>query len=63
MAPWLAGKLGEHMVALPFWVGAACTAAAVAVLLLGRNALAHIDDHDPAPHSITEAQAITLGDD
>lgn len=63
VAPWLAGKLGEHMVALPFWVGAACTAAAVAVLLLGRNALAHIDDHDPAPHSITEAQAITLGDD
>ncbi|MBF6420359.1 MFS transporter [Nocardia farcinica] len=63
VAPWLAGKLGEHMVALPFWVGAACTATAVAVLLLGRNALAHIDDHDPAPHSITEAQAITLGDD
>ncbi|WP_280181443.1 MFS transporter [Nocardia farcinica] len=63
VAPWLAGKLGEHMVALPFWVGAACTAAAVAVLLLGRKALAHIDDHDPAPHSITEAQAITLGDD
>lgn len=63
VAPWLAGKLGEHMVALPFWVGAACTAAAVAVLLLGRNALAHIDDHDPAPHSIIEAQAITLGDD
>ncbi|MBF6234377.1 MFS transporter [Nocardia farcinica] len=63
VAPWLAGKLGEHMVALPFWVGAACTAAAVAVLLLGRNALAHIDDHDPAPRSITEAQAITLGDD
>lgn len=31
-APYLAGKLGEHSIALPFWVGAACTAAAVVVL-------------------------------
>ncbi|MBF6214488.1 MFS transporter [Nocardia puris] len=61
-APWLAGKLGEHMVALPFWVGAVCTAGAVLVLIAGRTALAHIDDHDPAPHSVEEAQAITVGD-
>ncbi|TQM29081.1 MFS transporter [Nocardia bhagyanarayanae] len=61
-APWLAGKLGEHSIALPFWVGAACTAAAVLVLVVGRAALAHIDEHDPAPHSIEEAQAITVGD-
>lgn len=61
-APWVAGKLGEHSVSLPFWLGAAFTAAAVAVLFLGRSALAHIDDHDPAPHSIEEAQAITVGD-
>lgn len=61
-APWLAGKLGEHTVALPFWVGAACTAGAVLVLIAGRAALAHIDDHDPAPHSVEEAQAITVGD-
>ncbi|WP_435591239.1 MFS transporter [Nocardia sp. bgisy118] len=61
-APWLAGKLGEHSIALPFWVGAACTAAAVLVLVVGRAALAHIDDHDPAPHSVEEAQAITVGD-
>ncbi|WKG10035.1 MFS transporter [Nocardia sp. PE-7] len=61
-APWVAGKLGEHNMSLPFWLGAAFTAAAVAVLFLGRGALAHIDDHDPAPHSVEEAQAITVGD-
>ncbi|MFC9968360.1 MFS transporter [Nocardia ignorata] len=61
-APWVAGKLGEHSVSLPFWLGAACTAAGVTVLFLGRGALAHIDDHDPAPHSIEEAQALTVGD-
>ncbi|MCP2278362.1 Predicted arabinose efflux permease, MFS family [Nocardia amikacinitolerans] len=61
-APWLAGKLGEHSIAVPFWVGAACTAAAVLVLVVGRAALAHIDEHDPAPHSVEEAQAITVGD-
>ncbi|WP_336086675.1 MFS transporter [Nocardia sp. SSK8] len=61
-APWVAGKLGEHSVSLPFWLGAACTAAAVGVLVIGRSALAHIDDHDPAPHSVEEAQAITVGD-
>lgn len=62
-APYLAGKLGEQHMSLPFWVGAACTAAAVAVLLSGRGLLRGVDDHDPAPHSVTEAQAITLGDD
>ncbi|KAF0847895.1 MFS transporter [Nocardia caishijiensis] len=61
-APWVAGKLGEHSVSLPFWLGAACTVAGVGVLLLGRGALAHLDDHDPAPHSIEEAQALTVGD-
>ncbi|MFB7877596.1 MFS transporter [Nocardia sp. NPDC056064] len=61
-APWVAGKLGEHSISLPFWLGATFTAAAVAVLLLGRSALAHIDAHDPAPHSVEEAQAITVGD-
>jgi len=62
-APYLAGKLGEQHMALPFWVGAACTAVGVLVLLGGRSALAHIDDHDPAPHSVDEAQAISAGDD
>ncbi|MBO0856843.1 MAG: MFS transporter, partial [Nocardia sp.] len=62
-APYLAGKLGEHQMALPFWVGAACTAIGVLVLLGGRSALAHVDDHDPAAHSAAEAEAITAGDD
>ncbi|MFC8046247.1 MFS transporter [Nocardia sp. NPDC057353] len=61
-APYLAGKLGEHSTALPFWLGAALTAAAVLVLLGGRAALAHIDEHEPAPHSIDEARAVTVGD-
>lgn len=61
-APWVAGKLGEHSVALPFWLGAACTAAAVGALYVGRGALAHVDDHDPAPHSVDEAQALTVAD-
>ncbi|MEV0357246.1 MFS transporter [Nocardia sp. NPDC050697] len=61
-APYLAGKLGEHSTALPFWLGAALTAAAVGVLYAGRTALAHIDEHEPAPHSVDEAQAITVGD-
>ncbi|ONM49542.1 MFS transporter [Nocardia donostiensis] len=61
-APYLAGKLGEQSISLPFWLGATCTALAVVVLLIGRSALAHIDDHDPAPHSVDEAEAITVGD-
>lgn len=62
-APYLAGKLGESNIHLPFWVGAACTAAAIAVLATGRKVLAHVDDHDPAPHSIDEAVAVTAGSD
>ncbi len=61
-APWVAGTLGERNVHLPFWVGAACTVAAIAVLSTGRRILAHVDDHDPAPHSIDEARAVTAGD-
>ncbi|WP_216899376.1 MFS transporter [Nocardia alni] len=62
-APYLAGILGEKQMALPFWVGAACTAVGVLVLLCGRSALAHIDDHDPSPHSVDEATAISTGDE
>jgi len=42
---------------------AACTAVGVLVLLGGRSALSHVDDHDPAEHSPAEAEAITVGDD
>lgn len=62
VAPYLAGKLGESSISVPFWLGAGCTALGVAVLLTGRSALAHIDDHDPEPHSADEAEAITVGD-
>ncbi|OZF35634.1 MFS transporter [Rhodococcus sp. 14-2483-1-1] len=61
-APYLAGKLGESNVHVPFWVGAACTALAIVVLATGRKVLAHVDDHEPAPHSIDEARAVTVGD-
>ena len=45
-----------------FWVGAVLTLAAVFVLSSGRKVLAHVDDHDPAPHSVDEALAVTVGD-
>lgn len=61
-APYLAGKLGESNMHVPFWVGAACTALAIVVLASGRKVLAHVDEHDPAPHSIDEARAVTVGD-
>ncbi|MBY4214857.1 MFS transporter [Rhodococcus fascians] len=61
-APYLAGKLGESNMHVPFWVGAACTALAIAVLASGRKVLAHVDEHEPAPHSIDEARAVTVGD-
>jgi ACDE family multidrug resistance protein len=61
-APWVAGKLGEHQANLPFWVGAACTVLAIGVLASGRTVLAHVDDHDPAPHSVEEATAVIVGD-
>jgi MFS transporter, ACDE family, multidrug resistance protein len=61
-APYLAGKLGESNAHVPFWVGAACTLLAIIVLSTGRKVLAHVDDHDPAPHSVDEAQAVTVGD-
>lgn len=61
-APYLAGKLGETNAHIPFWVGAVCTLLAIVVLSTGRKVLAHVDDHDPAPHSVDEAQAVTVGD-
>ena len=61
-APYLAGKLGESNMHVPFWVGAACTALAIVVLATGRKVLSHVDEHEPAPHSIDEARAVTVGD-
>jgi MFS family permease len=63
VAPWLAGKLGESVSPhLPFWVGAGATALAVVVLSTGRQALAHIDAHEPPPHSLAEAEVLSAAD-
>ena len=45
IAPWLAAKLGEEVnVHMPFWMGAAAVALAVAVLALSRPFLTGIDE-------------------
>ncbi|HET7327957.1 MAG TPA: MFS transporter [Nocardioidaceae bacterium] len=62
VAPWLAGKLGEEISPhLPFWVGAGAVALAIAVLVTGRRALAHIDA-PPPEHSRDEAATLTTAD-
>jgi MFS family permease len=61
VAPWLAGKLGEEVSPhLPFWVGAAATAAAGFLLLAGRGALAHLKA--PAHGTADEATVMTAAD-
>lgn len=66
IAPWLAGVLGEFSLHLPFWVGAAAVAGAIGVFSLARDRLRAIDDqpgHGAEPiASVTEAEAVTLGD-
>ena len=66
VAPWLAGRLGEISMHLPFWVGAGAVVLAVGVLLTGRRFVAAVDDgpeHGVEPvGSRTEAEAVTLGD-
>ena len=67
VAPWLAGWLGESINAhVPFWVGSGGVMLGVIVLAGGRRFLDHIDsapDHGaPAPHSESEAEAVTLAD-
>ncbi len=66
VAPWLAGVLGEYSLHLPFWVGAVAVAAAIGVLTLARRQIGAVDDqpdHGAEPvNSVTEAEAVTLGD-
>ncbi|MDA8438923.1 MAG: MFS transporter [Propionibacterium sp.] len=66
IAPWLAGRLGETSVHLPFYVGAVAVVAAMAVLWTARAAIHVIDagpGHGAEPvDSEVEAQAVTLGD-
>ncbi|NHN56260.1 MFS transporter [Calidifontibacter sp. DB0510] len=64
VAPYLAGKLGERNVHLPFWMGAGAVVIGLAILAASQRSLAHIDDEEaPAHGSIAEAQAVTVGDE
>ena len=66
IAPWLAGRLGETSVHLPFYVGACAVLAAMAVLWTARAAIHAIDaepGHGAEPiDSEVEAEALTVGD-
>lgn len=67
VAAWLAGWLGESVDhSAPYWLGAAVVAAAALVILAGRRVLAHVDaapQHGtPAPHTVDELEAVTVGD-
>ena len=72
VAPWLAGKLGERSVHVPFWVGAGAVVLAVLVLLTAHDLVKAVDDVEDEAHGATpeqveardeiEAEAITIGD-
>jgi predicted MFS family arabinose efflux permease len=63
IAPWLAGRLGESINPhVPFWMGAAATVLAVAVLATGRRVLAHVDAGVITPHGVREATVLTAAD-
>mgnify|MGYP000915154395 CR=1 FL=1 len=64
MAPWLAGVLGESVnVHAPYWVGAAAVLLAVGVLALTRSHLLGVDIDESELDGLTEATAITVGND
>ena len=66
VAPWLAGRLGEESIQLPFWVGAGAVVLGVLVLRIARAELSDIDaqpGHGAAAiNSELEAEAVTVGD-
>jgi MFS family permease len=67
IAPWLAGKLGERSVHLPFWVGAGAVVLSVAVLLTARSLINATDEtlaeaHSSVEEEELEAEAMTVGD-
>jgi MFS family permease len=66
IAPWVAGKLGERSIHLPFWVGAVAVLLAILVLLTARRDIEAIDaqpGHGAEPmDSPLEAEAVTVGD-
>jgi MFS family permease len=67
VAPWLAGKLGERSVHLPFWVGAGAVVLSVAVLLTAARLIQATDEvlgeaHTAIEEEELEAEAMTMGD-
>ncbi len=66
IAPYLAGKLGERSVHVPFWVGAGAVALAVLVILTARAEIRAVDGpHGVEPQPVDrplEAAAVTVGD-
>ena len=69
VAPYLAGKLGERSVHIPFWVGSGAVVLAVLVLLTARREVMATDEvagHDSAERTVEErdleAEAVTVGD-
>ena len=66
VAPWLAGKLGERSVHLPFWVGSGAVLLAVLVLLTARREIRAVDVEHASDtleqERPLEAAAITVGD-
>ena len=66
VAPWLAGRLGEESIQLPFWVGAGAVVLGVLVLRIARAELRDIDAQPghgaEAVNSELEAEAVTVGD-
>jgi MFS family permease len=66
VAPWLAGKLGERSVHVPFWVGSGAVVLGVFVLLTARREISAVDaahTHDTVEQERPlEAAALTVGD-
>ncbi|KQZ88114.1 MFS transporter [Phycicoccus sp. Root563] len=69
VAPYLAGKLGERSVHIPFWVGSGAVVLAVLVLLTARREVMATDEvhgHATTERTIEErdleAEAVTVGD-
>ncbi|WP_270889355.1 MFS transporter [Pedococcus sp. 5OH_020] len=66
VAPWLAGKLGERSIHVPFWVGSGAVVLGVLVLLTARRDILSIDAQPghgaEAADSPLEAEAVTVGD-
>lgn len=61
LAPALAGTIAAHVAPeAPYWVGAGAVAVSIAVLLIGRGAIKHIDA--PMIDELEEAEVLTVAD-